>query len=264
MKSRKLVTILLIGAGVLVILVCLAPAVFPQDPGADALFAKANLAYSKGDYDTALARYREISEKYGVSAALFYNMANAWYHKKDLGQAVLHYQRALFLAPSARDARANLALAKKDFGIICLPESFWGRLFGMFSLNQWTWIASGAFACFCFLFFLLELVPKDRETGASRLPGALLKWGSVLCLAAFLCAGAGVFAHASDLKKAVVTGLGVRLQVSPFDAAQSAASLKQGKLVYTGKTYSGYVHVRDDSGRSGWVKDSDLTPVVPR
>ncbi len=65
-------------------------------------------AYSSKDYSEAVARYNEALRKEGVSAALYYNLGNAYYRTDSLAQAIIAYERALKLDPTDSDARANL------------------------------------------------------------------------------------------------------------------------------------------------------------
>ena len=46
------------------------------------------------------------------SAALYYNLGNAYYRKNDITQAIIAYERALKLSPSDEDTRYNLQLAQ--------------------------------------------------------------------------------------------------------------------------------------------------------
>ncbi len=46
------------------------------------------------------------------TAALFYNLGNAYYKQGDHGRAILNYRRAQQLAPRDPDIEANLALAR--------------------------------------------------------------------------------------------------------------------------------------------------------
>ena len=41
--------------------------------------------------------------------------------KKKIGQAILNYERALYLDPENADIKANLALARKNFGLVPNP-----------------------------------------------------------------------------------------------------------------------------------------------
>ena len=68
-------------------------------------------AYSAGDYATAIDVYERLLAD-GESAVLYYNLGNAYYKEDEMAHAILNYERALRLAPSDKDIRFNLELAR--------------------------------------------------------------------------------------------------------------------------------------------------------
>jgi len=75
------------------------------------LSAEGNQAYTAGDLDTAMARYREAAAVTD-DADVHYNLGNAYARRGELGRAVASYRRALRRAPRDGDLRANLALVR--------------------------------------------------------------------------------------------------------------------------------------------------------
>lgn len=73
-------------------------------------FAAANELYEGGEYEDAVAAYRDLEESGLVSEDLYYNLGNAFYKVGNLGWAVLYYERALRIAPRDPDIRRNLEL----------------------------------------------------------------------------------------------------------------------------------------------------------
>jgi len=64
-------------------------------------------------YDQAILRYRRIVTEAGLSNHyLYYNIANAYLLKGDLGRAILNYRRSRRLAPSFTDLAKNLDFAR--------------------------------------------------------------------------------------------------------------------------------------------------------
>lgn len=71
----------------------------------------ADEAYSNGtrqDYLKAIELYKEAIEKDGTSAAIYYNLGNAYFRVDSLAKAIINYERALRLDPTDDDIRANL------------------------------------------------------------------------------------------------------------------------------------------------------------
>jgi len=225
------------------------------DTGED-LFALGNQAYAEGRYDEALSIYERVIQETGYSASVLYNMANAYYQKKDVGHAILNYERALYLYPGNADIRVNLALARKAFGLISDPSPSWQQFFDRFSLNGWAVVVSGAFGVFSLLFLLRGIRPAIFR-------GAALRTAAIASLLILLTGGTGLALQYGNLGRGVVTRDDARLLVSPFDSAPSAASIQDGKLVRMGRTYRDYVLVKGENGQSGWIKKDAIQPVIP-
>ena len=223
---------------------------------AEDLFSQANRAYVEGDYQTALSCYRKVMEQDGISSSLLYNMANAYYHTKEIGNAVLYYERALYLDPGNADTRANLAMARKDFGLVEKGPGQWEHYFQIFNLNGWTWMASASLLLFS-LIFLLRGVSK----GAGR--NRILKGISAVSLCLFVVSGIGIVSQYEKMDCGIVTAEGASLLVSPFDNAAKSGAIKDGKMVKIAKTYKDYLLVKETTGETGWIAKKAVKTVVP-
>jgi len=71
------------------------------------LMAEGVRAYTDGDTETSLARFRAVAAV-THDADVHYNLGNAYARRGELGHAVLNYLRALRLRPRDTDVRANL------------------------------------------------------------------------------------------------------------------------------------------------------------
>ncbi|MCJ7686065.1 MAG: tetratricopeptide repeat protein [Desulfobacteraceae bacterium] len=254
MKNAKIFSCLIV-TGIIALLSYVSLTSVSAGQGDDQ-FALGNEAYAEGKYDEALSFYKGAIKQEGYSASLLYNMANAYYQKKDVGQAILHYERALYLDPGNADIQANLGLARKDFGLIAEPAPDWQRFFHMLNLNWWAIFASGAFGAFSLLYLLRGIRP-------GILKGAPIKILTTVCLLCFMAGGTGVAMQYKNMSRGVVIRDNARLLVSPFDSASSSASIKDGKIVRIAKTYRGYLLVEGVNGKSGWIKRNAVEPVVP-
>lgn len=78
---------------------------------------KADSAYLNDEFIKALSLYQDIEKNHGVSSELYYNIGNCQYRMKNIGKAILYYERALNLDPSNDDARNNLELVKAKANI---------------------------------------------------------------------------------------------------------------------------------------------------
>ena len=78
----------------------------------DEIFDRGNRAYENGRFQEAAEAYRTVVH-YGIEdAQVEYNLGNAEFKLGHLGEAILHYRRALRLDPTDRDVGANLVLVE--------------------------------------------------------------------------------------------------------------------------------------------------------
>ena len=254
MKNVKILSFTII-AGMIALLSCVSLTSASAEQDNDQ-FALGNEAYAEGKYDKALSYYKGVLEQEGYSASLLYNMANAYYQKKDVGQAILHYERALYLDPGNADIQANLGLARRDSGLISTPAPDWQRFFHLLNLNWWAMLASGAFGLFSLIYLLRGIRP-------GILKGAPARILTTFCLLCFMAGGTGIAVQYRNISRGVITKDNAHLLVSPFDSASSSVSIKDGKIVRIAKTYKGYLLVEGGNGKSGWIKRSAVESVVP-
>jgi len=70
-------------------------------------FVAAGMAYKEGRYDSAIEQYNAILKGDRVSGPLYYNLGNSYFKKKNIGQAVLNYERAKKFIPRDSDLNFN-------------------------------------------------------------------------------------------------------------------------------------------------------------
>lgn len=220
---------------------------------AQALFNDANGACSRGEYADAVAIYESIVEQFGYSPAVLVNLGSCSAQSGDAGQAVLHLERARLLAWDDPEIDQLLSLVRKEAGLYSDAPPLTVTLTDVISFPVVALTGLGALLCLA----VLQLLPR---AGGQVRPLRLLQAAAVLLLLASLGLGA---LHFRRLDPWVVTGKESRLSLSPFDGAQSLGSILPGRLVYLQGSHGEYRLVRDETGREGWLKADELTPVIP-
>lgn len=76
------------------------------------IFEQGNQLYQEGDFAGAVTAYEAVLGAGFESAALHYNLGNAYFKAGDLGRAILAWERARTITPSDPDLLANLELAR--------------------------------------------------------------------------------------------------------------------------------------------------------
>lgn len=220
----------------------------------DTLMQQGNAAYSRGDYDQAIASYTKLIDQAGLSAPVLYNLANSYALAGKTGLAVLNYERALRLAPGDSDISGNLELLQKERGLFAGETSLGERLFRLLQPDRWAWLI--LFALVLFTLFRLTAL-KVRFSGKTQATVA------TLCLLVLALGAAGTIYRHRHFNPAVVVVPDGRLLVSPFASATSVGAIQEGRLVYPDKQYGDFLHVTDETNRQGWLPRQAILPVVP-
>ena len=82
-----------------------------QNTSVQERFDRANTAYNNAKYEQASELYRSILNQDTTSAELHFNLGNAELKQNNLGQAILHYEKALKLNPNDATIQSNLGYA---------------------------------------------------------------------------------------------------------------------------------------------------------
>ena len=81
-----------------------------REPGE--ILLAANGAYEKGDFDSAIANYRELLDRGLPAGRLRFNLGNSYLRNGELGRAIAEFRRARGALPRDEDIQANLAFAR--------------------------------------------------------------------------------------------------------------------------------------------------------
>jgi hypothetical protein len=172
------------------------------------------------------------------------------------GLAVLHYERALLLAPWDSSLRAELLQLRRDTKLE--QEKPWHeRLAERFSGDQWLLFASAAFVLLALTALAAGLLGRRRFPQACRL--------SAFFVAATLLPLPPAWLRYQAEQDGIVTAADARLLLSPFAKAEVVAPLKEGSRVRPlGKTHGQHELVRDENGRSGWLERGSFQRIAAR
>jgi hypothetical protein len=225
-------------------------------PQANSTFARANQAYSRGDYPNAVRGYRAILAQQGYSAPVLFNLGNAWWRLNQPGRAVLNYERALRLAPGDEAIANTLRRVQQQAALPAIQSVPPSWRLGLVSLDALAWIGFAASLTLC----AAVLVMRSKRSKA-RLSMRSTAIASAIVLVA---AGVALVCSWPDLDRAVVLAAATPVHIAPALAADVSFQLKSGTLVHAGSRYDGYVMVHTDDGRSGWVSAQQVARIVTR
>lgn len=224
------------------------------------LFDSANKAYAAGNFRKAVENYEQILANGETSAALHYNLANAYYRLDRVAPSIYHYEKALQLNPGYEDARNNLVFAR-NMAIDAIGEEpaggFWGffsKSTGAFSASGWGWVA-----IFCMLAFVVFFLVYyfSQKTGIKR----MLFIGSMFFLVLAVASAVIGFTKSSlqeEKSYAIVFAEQVEVKNEPSPRAAEAFLLHEGAKVKITESFQDWVEIELPNGSRGWMSQNDL------
>ena len=245
-------------------------------------FEQANAFYKENKFDQAISGYNKIVEQGLENGNIYYNLANSYFKKGELGKAILNYERSKILMPSDSDLKSNSEYALSLSGVDKTPKKAIERIFAglnVDSLAMILFISQGAI--FLILIFLTVLsFPRKRPayrpsasprgeqagnpnnlsfpglTGESRLRYFRFYKAAIACLAAaFLLAGWSFKRKIDWLNKgAVVIAQKSEARFEPLEGSTAHFVLRQGAKVEFLESTQSWVKIRRNDGKMGWVK----------
>jgi tetratricopeptide (TPR) repeat protein len=222
-------------------------------------FSQANSEYQKGNYAPAEQIYLRILASGVDSGPLYFNLGNACYKQKRLGDSIYYWEKALQKSPGDHDARENLELA--NLMIVDRVESpadpFSLRVLngalGLLTTTQAGWltivlffIANGLFA-----FYLLV---------SNRLAFHALI-GSLVIGILFVVLGCSFLWKTYDRdyrKQAIVVEQKVDVRSGPGFENMTVFPIHEGLKIRVHDSSNGWRQISLPNGWTGWLRDSDI------
>ncbi|MEO1258760.1 MAG: tetratricopeptide repeat protein [Bacteroidota bacterium] len=221
---------------------------------AEELFQKANEAFQNNNFKEAIKLYEQIGAMNFQSTELEYNLGNAYFREKNIGKAILHYERALLISPGDEDVIHNLSLVRDQVsGRDALPAFFltaWWRntrmalssgVWGTLALVLW-WLGCGGLC--------LWLFGKTREwrklgfwVGVAGITLSLLPVSLAWSRMAF----------EENTRQAIIMQDQTTLKSAPDDAGSAILNLNEGEKIDLLDQLGGFWQVRLANGEKGWV-----------
>jgi tetratricopeptide (TPR) repeat protein len=231
------------------------------DPQAD--ISKANKAYQAGFYENAAALYEKVVNEGYTSAALYYNLGNAYYKANKVPLAILFYERALKYDPTNEDLIYNLKVANNQIidKIDQLPQLFyvrwWESLKMTFSPDGWAILLIILFASFFITIslFLLSTSIKVRKILLPVSLSLLFFTGLVFIITS------EVYSKSTNQTNAIVFAPSLPVKSSPEDSGIDLFVIHEGLKVQIIDELSGWKEIKIANGSKGWVKSETIVPV---
>lgn len=229
----------------------------------DTAIKEAEVAYTKGDYKSAIDLYEGLLENKGESAAIYYNLGNAYYKDGQIAPAILNYERALLLSPADGDIRFNLQMAKQRSvdKIEPIGEFFLAKWFhavqNLASADRW-----GTIGIVCFLLCLvcLSVFFFSRQRRFKQIGF----YSAVVLLAIVVVANVFASNQADEITnrtEAIVFSPTVTVKSSPDQSGTDLFVIHEGTKVSIKSTLGEWSEISLEDGNVGWMPSKDIVKI---
>ena len=224
------------------------------------LFEQGNTAYNEGDFSKAVSLYEQTLLTGKHSAALYFNLGNAYYRLNKVAESIYYYEKAKQLDPKNEDFKVNSAFAQNMTidAIEPLPESqlsqFQKALYALANTSIWSKIVI-LFVWLFVIFFSIYLFNKTAKL--KRLFFVLSLFFIVLFMGSFTIK---FFANAQQDNKeyAIIFSNEINSWSEPNLRAEIQFTLHEGTKVELLDSLDEWKKIRIANGSEGWIKNPYL------
>jgi tetratricopeptide (TPR) repeat protein len=218
------------------------------------LFREGAAAYQAGNYTQAERFFAESATRQPASGTLR-NLGNAQWEGGEAGEAILAWERSLWLNPFDAPVRHNLRFARKAAQVEA-PELTWYEVVSTWlPVNWWAWITGGSLW---------------TAVGLGLLPGILRQrkaaWhqaGAAFALMVFLLSVPAQFGVQTRSRLGFVLHKDAPLLLTPTQEAQPLTRLGAGDPGRWVRARGRYLLIRT-SHTLGWVDRDQFGLICPR
>lgn len=218
-------------------------------------FEQGNRHYREGQYEQAVLAYESVLRSQKESAAVYFNLGNAYYKLNQIGPAIYHFEKALLLDPNDREIKDNLAMAQKMQIDSFEPVSKLGLgavvsgITSAMHYDSWAWAAAGI-ASLAFLFFCVYFY-----SGRSRVKRFFFAAVFACIGLMVLCIGAAGFEkmRVENERFAIVFAQVASVKSEPMPDGSEVVRVHEGTKVGIVEFIEGWHKVELPDGNQGWI-----------
>jgi tetratricopeptide (TPR) repeat protein len=236
--------------------------VFSQE-NPDSIFNAANRQYKEEKFDDAIEMYQKIQSRGYVSAALYYNIGNAYFKMRKYPKAILYYERSLLIEPGNINTKYNLSKARmyNIDKIDEIPEIIFKRwsykIFNILTSNSWSIISVLTFLVSLFLLLVYFLSMRLSLKKISFYTAVILL---LISMISFYCAYE-VKSAITKNNAGIIMSPTVTVRSSPQSTGTNLFIIHEGTKVYIIGRLDNWYEIRLGDGKQGWLLASDMEAI---
>jgi tetratricopeptide (TPR) repeat protein len=229
-----------------------------ESPDAD--FREGNAHYQNGDYAAAERCYRQILEQGTDSSTVYYNLGNACFKQKRLGEAIYYWEKARRILPGDLEVRQNLKVAN---GLIvdrievpedALPVRLAASAVHLFTIAQESRIVLALFLLMN-IFVSIYLLTRMPRLAFWALTASLTAALLMILFAASLTWKVYQERHDRD---GVIVEQKVDVRSGPGVENITVVTVHEGVIVHIRGESNGWSQISLPNGWNGWLPSSSI------
>jgi len=223
-------------------------------------YAQGNSEYQKGNYALAEQSYRQIVDSGVNSGAVYYNLGNACFKQKKLGEAIYYWEKAQQSAPADRDIRENLELAnlmivdRMETRPDPLPMRLLSAIPGLLTIKQGSWLVFALFVVANLLFSGYLLAKNSRHSFRALMASILAAFLFVV----FACSLSWKIYERDYRKNGIVIEPKADVRSGPGSENVSVFTIHEGMNVRVLGSAGGWYQISLPNGWNGWLPQSSI------
>jgi len=235
-----------------------------QAEDANLLFTKANKAFQEYNYSEAIALYEQIREQNKHSVHYYFNLGNAYYKNKNLGKAMLNYEKAKLLKPNFSDLQHNMDITENRLKDNISPvrpfflAEWWQSIYNL--MLPRTWAVLGIFWLLAAVggigFWLLSTTRQQKQLGFYG--GISIGILGII----FLLAGLSRHQAMTNSNAAIVVAKQTAFKDGADIDSNTMMNLHEGAKVFLIENIGDWYKVRLNDGEIGWLKIGEFEEIT--
>jgi tetratricopeptide (TPR) repeat protein len=224
------------------------------------LFSAANSHYQQGDFGSAERIYRQLLDSGADNGVVYYNLGNACFKQKKLGEAIYFWEKSRQTLAGDREVRENLDLANLLVvdRIEVPPDPLVFRVLEgavhALTIEQHSWVILVLFVALNIVLGLRSLVRTPR-TSSLCLAGSIAL-GSLLLLVS--CSLGWRIYETKNLQQGIVVEQKVDIRSGPGAQNVTVFTIHEGTKVRIRGDAPGWYQVSLANGWMGWLEKNSV------